>query len=204
VATAVGVNEPAASATVGLDWVVTGARADAPLAERLEWVEHLFTWIRAHSGESAPATRLKFLLQVLERNPDHKRAVGTTLRATFRELSALALLCETGLPRSNAFLQEFGARLAAKVLPAPPAAADFATVFRRVFPDEADADWIAALPAAQLDGLGDLLREGIESGATDPWLGLRRDAEDALLSACRAACAAEWRRAAPSTRPLPA
>jgi site-specific recombinase len=103
------------------------------------------------------------------------------LRTTLQELSAIGLLCETGLPHANAFLQELVRRLASKVLPAQPAQNDMAVLFRRVFPDEADADWVAALPPAVLDGIGDLLHHGAAADASDPWSGMRRDAADALL-----------------------
>jgi site-specific recombinase len=166
---------------VGLDWIVSGARADAPLADRLEWVEHLAVWVRTRTGDATPATRLKFFLQILDRNPDRKRDVAALMRATFGELSGLALLCETGLPRANAFLQEFITRVAAKMLPAPPRAPDFATLLHRAFPDEEDADWIATLPVEVLDGLGALLRLDASGVEVDPWPALRRDAEDALL-----------------------
>jgi site-specific recombinase len=182
VGTGAGLNEPAATASVGIDWVVAGARADSPLDERLEWVEHFATWVRTRSGDTTPATKLRFFLQVLERNEERKRDVAALLRSTFGELSALTLLCETGLPRANALLQEFIRRVASKLLPAPPAAPDFATLFSRVFPDESDASWIATLPASVLDGLSDLLQFGVEDvQQADIWSAMRRDAQDSLL-----------------------
>ena len=154
---------PFSGRTVGIDWLVAGARPEAPLAERVAWIEQLLVWIRARGGAdaegaAAPATRLKFFLQVLDRHPDHKTAVALLLRATLRELDAVGLLCETGLPRAHAFFQELTRRITAKLIPAPPAANDMAALFRRLFPTDADADWVAALPSAALDGLGELLR----------------------------------------------
>jgi site-specific recombinase len=177
---------PFAGKTVGIDWLVAGARADAPLAERVEWVEQLLAWVRARGGAdaegaAAPATRLKFFLQVLERHPDRKTAVSLLLRTTLRELDAVGLLCETGLPRANAFFQELIRRFSAKLLPAPPAANDMAVLFRRLFPVDADADWVAGLAPTVLEGIGDLLGYAAPQDSQEPWLRLRRDAADALV-----------------------
>jgi site-specific recombinase len=172
--------------TVGIDWLVSGADADAPLAERVAWIEHLLAWIRARGGAdaegaAAPATRIRFFLQVLARHPDRRLAVSLLVRTTLRELSAIGLLCETGLPRASAFFQELTARLASKMLPAAPVANDMAALFHRVFPDESDADWVATLPVAVLDGIGDLLQTGASMDAGDPCSSFRRDAGDALM-----------------------
>ena len=176
----------AKGSTVGIDWLVAGARADATLAERVAWIEHFLAWIRARGGAdaegaAAPATRIRFFLQVLERHPDRRIAVSLLVRNTLRELSAIGLLCETGLPRASAFFQELSGRLASKLLPAPPAENDMSVLFRRVFPEEADADWVAALPMVALDGIGDLLQHGATVDANDPWSSFRRDAADALM-----------------------
>ena len=96
--------------TVGIDRLVAGARADATLAESVAWLEQLLDWIRARGGAdaegaAAPATRIRFFLQVLERHPERRIAVSLVLRNTLRELNAIDLLCETGLPHASAFLQ---------------------------------------------------------------------------------------------------
>ncbi|MEO8345528.1 MAG: hypothetical protein ABI607_07525 [Betaproteobacteria bacterium] len=173
-------------ATVGIDWLVSGARADATLAERVAWIEQCLAWARARGGvdaegAAAPATRIRFLLQVLERHPERRLAVSLLLRGTLRELSAIGLLCETGLPHANAFTQELMGRLASKMLPASPAENDMAHVFRQVFPEDMDADWVAALPPGVLDGLGELLQHGANVYAEDPWSHFWRDAADALM-----------------------
>ena len=172
--------------TVGIDWLVSGANGEATLALRVAWIEQLLAWVRARGGAdaegaAAPATRIRFFLQVLERHADRKVAVSLLLRNTLRDLSAIGLLCETGLPHANAFLQELTGRLASKLLPAPPAESDMSVLFRRVFPEDADADWVGALPIAVLDAIGDLVQFGATVDATDPWSSFQRDAADALM-----------------------
>jgi site-specific recombinase len=172
--------------TVGIDWLVAGADADAPIANRVAWIEHFLTWVRARGGAdaegaAAPATRIRFFLQVLERHPERRIAVAQLVRNTLSELSAISLLCETGLPHASAFFQELGGRLASKLLPAPPAENDLAELFRYLFPERADADWVAALPLPVLEGIGDLLYLDAETDANGPWSGFSRDGADALM-----------------------
>jgi len=174
------------NASVGIDRLVAGARADATLAESVAWLEQLLDWIRARGGAdaegaAAPATRIRFFLQVLERHPERRIAVSLVLRNTLRELNAIDLLCETGLPHASAFMQELTGRVASKMLPAPPAANDMAVLFRHMFPEQADAAWVAALPAAVLDGIGDLIELGASADTGEDWSGFRRDAADALM-----------------------
>ena len=174
------------NASVGIDRLVAGARADATLAESVAWLEQLLDWIRARGGAdaegaAAPATRIRFFLQVLERHPERRIAVSLVLRNTLRELNAIDLLCETGLPHASAFMQELTGRVASKMLPAPPAANDMAVLFRHMFPEQADAAWVAALPAAVLDGIGDLIELGASAETGEDWSGFRRDAADALM-----------------------
>jgi site-specific recombinase len=172
--------------TVGIDWLVAGADATAPLVHRVAWIEQFLTWVRARGGAdaegaAAPATRIRFFLQVLDRHPDRRIAVAQLVRNTLRELSAISLLCETGLPRASAFFQELSGRLASKLLPAPPAQNDMADLFRYLFPAPADADWVAALPLSVLEGIGDLLYRGADTDADGPWSGFSRDGADALM-----------------------
>jgi len=176
------------SVSVGIDRLVAGARADATLAESVAWLEQLLDWIRARGGAdaegaAAPATRIRFFLQVLERHPDRRIAVSLVLRSTLRALNAIDLLCETGLPHATAFVQELTGRLASKMLPPPPAANDLAVLFRRMFPEQSDAAWVAALPAVVLDGIADLIQLGAREDADtgEDWSGFRRDAADALM-----------------------
>jgi len=174
------------SASIGIDRLVAGARADATLAESVAWLEQLLDWVRARGGAdaegaAAPATRIRLFLQVLERQPERRVAVSLVLRNTLRELNAIDLLCETGLPHASAFMQELTGRIASKMLPPPPAANDMAVLFRRMFPEQEDAAWVAALPAAVLEGIGDLIELGAGTDTGDDWSGFRRDAADALM-----------------------
>ncbi|MBS0321983.1 MAG: recombinase [Proteobacteria bacterium] len=166
----------------GVDWVVGGANPEAPLVVRLSWLESTVRWIQApRRGDAAgnPETRVRFLLQLLERNPQTREAFARTLARTLGDLSSVGLLCEIGLPRAHAFFQEFGRRLAEKFLPAPPANSELATVFTRMFPRAGDATWIADLSPAMRHAIVDLFNEGDVDGAAAR--SQVRDVEDSLL-----------------------
>lgn len=170
---------PPTADTIGVDWLVSGARADAPLAERTEWLEQAAAWIRighlAGEGSPTPATRVRFLLQVLDRHPDRRAEIARLLRDTLRDMDGIGLLCETGLPRAHAFLHEFTERVMAKLFPAAPEPNDLAALFRRLFPRATDGDWIAALPPATLNGIAALF----DAPGAEP-LRPVQDAADAL------------------------
>jgi site-specific recombinase len=172
------------SQDVGIDWLVASARADAPLPDRVAWLEQFLGWVggrRREAGADTPGpdARLRFFLQVLDRHPDRRVQVTGVVLDTLNEMDAIGLLCDTGLPRGGAFFQELGGRLSAKLFPAPPAPHDLAALFRRIFPGERDAEWVAALSPATLAGLHALI--GDEGATATPFGGLARDAADALM-----------------------
>jgi len=128
-----------------LDALLTHARPDQSLAERVAWAEDLPAWVR----RDVPATRLKLLLQMLERRPEARTRVAQTLRSIVRDTQALDLFADTGLPRGVAFTHELLARLVSSVLPDPPDTRDLADIFDRLFPRDSETDWLE-----QVDGEG--------------------------------------------------
>ena len=112
-----------------LDTLLAQARPDHPLAERVAWAEDLFAWMR----RDAPATRLRLLLQVLERQPEARQRVAQTFRSIVRDTEALDLFADTGLPQGAEFTGELLSRLVSGVLPDPPETRDLADIFDRLF-----------------------------------------------------------------------
>lgn len=53
-----------------LSFILESSRPHASLAEKQIWLEQLIIWIRAEASQ--PSTRIKFILQVLERQPQWK------------------------------------------------------------------------------------------------------------------------------------
>jgi len=85
-----------------LDALLAQAQPDQSLADRVARVEDLLAWVR----RDVPATRIRLLLQILERQPEARTRVGQTLRYLVRDTQALDLFADTGLPRGVAFRHE--------------------------------------------------------------------------------------------------
>jgi len=175
--------------TPALDVLLTEADAAAPLEMRLNWLCEVFAWIRrpsegADEAEAAPGklqvTRVRYFLQVLDHNQEHRQAVARMLRSILRDTSALDLFCETGLPREHGFFSEVGIRLSKRFLPDRPYSGELGMLFDRLFPDDGDPVWIGLLDDATLKRLDDLL-ESDQVAAEPEWNTSQIDMEEALV-----------------------
>ena len=166
-----------------LDALLTHARSNQSLAERVAWVEDLLAWVR----RDAPATRIRWLLQILERQPEARARVGQTLRSIVRDTQALDLFADTGLPRGVAFMPELMSRLMSRVLPELPDTRDLADIFDRLFPHVRVADWLEQLDAEFAGRIVALFQHG-ETPAEGGWSSLRADLEDALVQLADRIC----------------
>jgi site-specific recombinase len=162
----------------GLDSVLARANPDEPLADRLDWAEGFFAWVRRDS----PAKRLKLFLQLLDRQPDARERVTKTLRSLVRDTQALDLFADTGLPRESAFMREFLSRIFSRLLPAPPDSQNLDELFDRLFPHTQDSLWLERLDPETATQVVALFQEQSSSAAAgEDWSGLRTDLEDALV-----------------------
>ena len=137
------------------------------LVERHLWLIRALEWLRhAPLAEDQladppatprPVLRLKHLLNVLDRHPEHRAAVAALLSRFWREVDTAALFADFGFsPRTN-LLGEFVHRLKQKLLPLTPATTDLGELFGLLFPTEEDAAWLDAIDAATLARLVALL-----------------------------------------------
>ena len=165
------------------------ARADpgAAFGERLRWLAELTRWVvrpevpRGESGTRAPRdARLRLLLGFLDSNPGWRVAVARTVRATVREIDALEVFTETGLPREGAPLREAFDRIAARLLPRDPDSPDLEAVLRAIFPRAQDAEWLESIDDDALAAVADVLAHG-QKAEDDGWNTLRRDLPHALI-----------------------
>ncbi|OZI74905.1 site-specific recombinase [Bordetella genomosp. 12] len=171
-----------ASRTAGhqLDSLLAAARPEADLVERNLWVIELAHWIRR--GRSAPGSaseghpqlaRLRYLLHVLDRQPETRERFAQTLRSVVADNDALSLFCDTGVASHPGFWGEVVERLQARYLPSPPNRSDMFAVFSLVFTSEDDAQWLRAIDEDTLERLRALLQ--VPDSRRDPALGLDED-----------------------------
>ncbi len=160
-------------ATWDLSALLNAADPRAGQAERHVWLIRLLEWLRqphavaadAGPGDEAPrpeATppallRLRHLLNVLDRHPEHHARVLGLLQACRAEIDGLALLADFGFARQRSVGGELGERLQMRLLPGTPDTADLAALFPLLFSDPADARWVEALDDSLLERVGALL-----------------------------------------------
>lgn len=175
--------------TLALDVLLTTASPKDSIELRLNWLCDLLEWIRRPADTVADvesprgkvqATRVKFLLQTLERNEVQRIAVARTLRSILRDTSALDLFCETGIPREHGLFREVAIRLGERFLPDRPYSGELGMLFDRLFPHGEDPDWLERLEEPTLKRLTELVAGDLEPAETE-WDNLQVDMEEALI-----------------------
>ncbi len=173
-----------------LDYLLAQASPSLPLYEKLQWLADLFWWIRT-PGRSASSTldfssgqaqlaRVRYLLNVLQRNPEWEVQVGRTFRSIFKETEAIDLFSRTGLPGQSSLFHEATERIFNKLLPAPPRESELGELIGDWFTGENDADWIEKIDSETIQQIGRLMFTGFTKSEVG-WNHLPRDMEDAIL-----------------------
>lgn len=175
-----------------LSALLNAADASAPLPERHLWLVRLTEWLR-HAAvplepqqTPPPLLRLRHLLNVLERHPEHQAEVSALLLRFLREVDTAGLLADFGFAPRMGLTSELGQRLRLRLLPATPATTNLAELFNLLFPDPRDALWLEQLDAATLARIVALLRPQDSAAAAD-WRAPFLDGMMFLASAVRAA-----------------
>ncbi|WP_348713431.1 site-specific recombinase, partial [Acidovorax soli] len=96
-------------------------------------------------GTPLPIVRLKHLLNVLERHPEHAGRFASVIAGVWNDVDAVSLFAEVGFAPRMALWHEFLGRLRRRLLPATTDTRDLAELFELLFGDERDEDWIAAI-----------------------------------------------------------
>ncbi len=195
-----------ASAQAGawdLSALLNAADASASLPERHLWLVRLMEWLRRATvplDSQAPVTpkatptpkpllRLRHLLNVLERHPEHRAEVAALLKRFWREVDTAGLLADFGFAPRMGLGSELGQRLRLALLPATPATTNLAELFNLLFPDPRDALWLDQLDVATIERITALLHLPAGDIAAEPleWHEEFLDAIMFLSSAVRAA-----------------
>ncbi|CAJ0818510.1 MULTISPECIES: site-specific recombinase [Ralstonia] len=150
-----------------LDAILAQFAPTRSLAERNEWLIELAYWLRradrptGATSESWRYARLRYLLQVLENNPELAERVGQTLRAIVQDNDPVSLLCDTGLSSRSGFWGELVDRWQARFLPPAPNQSQLATLFALLFVGPTDAQWVDGLDDELVARLHALFRAGL-------------------------------------------
>ena len=181
--------------------LLNAADPKASLPERHLWLIRLLEWLRhapvaapaeaaqaAHDAAETDATptpvlRLKHLLGVLDRHPEHQARVAELLRRLWSEVDSAALLADFGFAPRIDLWGELGRRVSARVLPLTPATTDLGDLFALLFPHADDAAWLLAIDDATLQRLRTYVAP--ERGST-LWRAPFLDAIEFLASSVRA------------------
>jgi site-specific recombinase len=179
--------------------LLNGADPKASLPERNLWLIRLLEWLRhatvaaptdaaaaapnAAEATPTPVLRLKHLLGVLDRHPEHQARVAELLRGIWSEVDSAALLADFGFAPRMDLWGELGRRVRARVLPASPATTDLADLFALLFPHADDAAWLLAIDDATLQRLRTFVAP---ERASTLWRAPFLDAIEFLASAVRA------------------
>ena len=161
---------------------------DQPLGRRMAWLNELLHWIRS-SGRlgkeldfqsGAPqATRVRYLLMALDRNPAWKTRVAHLLRSIFKDTSCVELFATAGLAHEEGFFSEAIDRFNALILPSAADDADLGHFFSESFSQQSDVGWITQIDAKTFAQLGALIES--ERGTDEPaWNHWMADAEKAV------------------------
>lgn len=175
--------------------LLNAAQAPNNRVERHLWLVHLLEWLRHDSDEPAPAIepvaastpwpvrRLRHLLNVLDRHPEHRARISALLRQTLSELDAPGLLADFGFASRHGFFSELADRLRLNCLPGTPDTHDLGELFLLIFDDERDPEWIAAIDDRTLRRL---LALCAEDPARLPWQNALIESIELLVSQIRA------------------
>ena len=174
--------------TWDLTALLNAADPQAPLAERNLWLVRLLEWLRhapreEASGTPLPLVRLKHLLNVLERHPEHAWAFASVIGGVWNDVDAVALFAEVGFAPRMALWHEFLGRLRRRLLPGTTDTRDLAELFELLFGSATDEDWIAGIDDDLLERLGLLF----STTPDDAWRVEARAAITVLVSHVHAA-----------------
>ncbi|WP_161597748.1 site-specific recombinase [Fluviispira multicolorata] len=176
------------NAKYDLNTILSNANPKVSLEERVDWIQNLLIWIRSTEHipiQFDPSTgqihtaRVRFILQLLDRNIEWKKAVSETLRSVIKETKSLQLFCHTGLPQEVGFLQEATDRMVNKIIPTPPDDTELSELFLKIFPNEEDAIWVSNLTKETIEKIKELIQFEAEEGEKI-WKAIEEDIEDAI------------------------
>jgi len=131
---------------------------EATLAARHIWLIALFEWLRGDKSSSeASISRLQTFIDAVHAQPELQQRLKAWWQVLLQTVDVTTLLADFGFAPRTAFVSELTDRLRRKILPGTPETIDAAELFALVAPSRFDAQWLAAIPDAQIEQLVALL-----------------------------------------------
>lgn len=137
---------------------------ERPIRVRMNWLADLLQWIRSQgmishqmdfSSGAPQALRVKYMMQVLNRNPKWKQRSGETIASILHETSMTSLFATTGLIERESFWTEVSTRLGNKLLPKRPLGRDLKYFFEIVLNSPTDYLWVRRLEESTVEQVFD-------------------------------------------------
>jgi site-specific recombinase len=154
--------------TWDLTALLNAADPKAELAARNLWLVRLLEWLRQDLSSSdplRPLLRLKHLLNVLERHPEHAQAFAGVLGAVWRDIQPQGLFADVGFAPRMALWSELLHRVRQLLLPDTVDTHELGDLFGLLFPRPEDELWLAELDEDMLARLGQLFARALPSSS---------------------------------------
>lgn len=132
---------------VHLDYLLKQSFADKEYVDQLKWLVEIFRWLRSSKDSDKLAitqdrlysAKLKYLLQLLSRNPEWQANFVDTITAVLKKMSTVNLFTDAGMSLTSSFSQELLTRLEDKILPKRFYGENLSVLLLELFPDEEDS-----------------------------------------------------------------
>ena len=150
----------------GLRALLAELNPQANLAARHVWLIGLFEWLRGDEiSLDASISRLQTFIEAVHAQPELDQRLKAWWQVLLQTVDVTTLLADFGFAPRTAFVSELTNRLRRKILPGTPETIDAAELFALVAPTRFDAQWLTAIPDAQIDQLVALLSSNPRSDA---------------------------------------
>lgn len=152
------------------------ASTNRNLQERMLWLEEVLLWLKK---DSAPApVRFKYLLQLLDQNPEWEKSVCKTLIAIFHDASFLKFFLQMGVSAEHGLWSDLADRVLARVLPMLHEG-DVREIILRVFTEENDVEWILSIPEEVFSRFHLMLQR--HAGDVPIWVSAQQSLQESFL-----------------------
>ncbi|MFZ3229692.1 MAG: hypothetical protein WA160_05780 [Pseudobdellovibrio sp.] len=137
--------------------------------EKVFWFVKVMKWIQKPNDsekksskiEITYSVRIKYLLLMLNNNPEWKFNFVTTITDLLLNISSMSPLMNVGISANTSFIQDFVFRVQEKVLPSSPLSEDLASLLYEVFPDSKESASVGTVDELLLTELLQLFKEQI-------------------------------------------